>query len=158
MGNIVTTLRANGYDAWGTDAATRGNTGKPWWFGTRDFLAEKRTLYDNICFNPPFFRAKGAEQFIRHALSICRGKVAAFVDIRFLAGGERAAGLFAELPPTRIWIIAPRVSCPPGAYLAAGGKAGNGSSDWAWLIFDKTAPRSPYPQLGWARSDLARAA
>lgn len=104
----------------------------------------------NIVTNPPFFRAKGAEAFIRKALSIAAGKVCAFVDIRFIAGAERANGLFAEHPPHRIWIVTPRVSCPPGSYLAAGNKAGNGSSDWCWLVWDRTAPPQQ-TSIGWLR-------
>ena len=105
----------------------------------------------NIVMNPPFFRAKGAEAFIRKALSLATGKVCAFVDIRFIAGAERANGLFAEHCPHRIWIITPRVSCPPGEYLAAGHKAGNGSSDWCWLVWDLTAPKVRTSQTGWLR-------
>lgn len=64
----------------------------------------------------------------------------------------RAAGLFAELPPSRVWVVTPRVSCPPGSYLAAGNKAGNGSSDWCWLVWDLRRPTAR-PEFGWLRRD-----
>jgi hypothetical protein len=105
-------------------------------------------LAPNIVMNPPFYRADGAEFFIRRALSFAVRKVCAFVDIRFLAGDGRAKGLFAQFPPTRIWIIHPRVSCPPGEYLEAGGKAGNGSSDWCWLVWSKSEQNSK-TELRW---------
>ena len=68
------------------------------------------------------------------------------------AAQARANGLFAEFPPFRIWIVTPRVSCPPGTYLAAGTKAGNGSSDWCWMVWDLTAPPSP-TRVDWLRRE-----
>lgn len=158
-GNICSTFEAAGYRAIGSDVVKRVDGAKWWWAGDdrRDFLNDfDEALAPNIVCNPPFFRAKGAEAFIRKALELASGKVAMFLDIRFLAGGERANGIFAEHPPHRIWIVTPRVSCPPGAYLQAGGKAGNGSSDWVWLIWDQTSPRPPFPQLGWLRKPGAQ--
>jgi len=147
-GNIVRAVLASGGEAFGTDIVQR--PGEFPFAGCFDFLKQGSGFVSNIVMNPPFFRAKGAEAFIRHALAITKGKVAAFVDIRFLAGFERATGLFAEHPPARVWIVTPRVSCPPGDYLAAGGKAGNGSSDWCWLVWDRTLPPSA-TQIGWLR-------
>ena len=111
----------------------------------------------NLVFNPPFYRAQGTEAFIRRALSVATGKVAAFVDLRFLAGDGRARGLFASHPPTRIWIITPRPSCPPGTYLAEGHEAGNGASDWCWLVWDLTAPQHG-TTTDWLRWRSVRAA
>jgi hypothetical protein len=128
----------------------------PWFVGCTDFLnALPLELAPNIICNPPYFRAKGTEAFIRRALELCPGKVAAFTDIRFLAGAERADTLFADHPPSRVWIITPRVSCPPGVYLAAGNKAGNGSSDWCWMVWDQTAPAGR-TQIGWVRREATR--
>ncbi len=149
-GNIVNSLIAAGYAAHGADIVCRlGDYIPGWWRGEQDFIATTGAgSFDNIVMNPPFFRAKGAEAFIRRALDAVPGKVAAFVDIRFIAGAERAAGLFSEFPPSRIWLVTPRVSCPPGTYLAAGNKAGNGSSDWCWIVWDRTS-QSAGTQIGW---------
>lgn len=103
----------------------------------------------NIVVNPPFFRARGTEAFIRKALSIARGKVAVFADVKFLASQRRANGLFAEHCPHRVWTLAKRPSCPPGAYLAAGNEAGGGTADWGWLVWDLTAPPTRTYQGGW---------
>lgn len=151
-GNVVTAIRAAGYHATGSDIVERVTPAPIWFTGVFDFLSpdDEFGWVDNIVMNPPFFRAKGAEAFIRKALAVARGKVCAFVDIRFIAGAERAEGLFAEHPPHRIWIVTPRVSCPPGSYLAAGNKAGNGSSDWCWLVWDRTAPPAT-SAIGWLR-------
>ncbi len=147
-GNIMQEVEAAGYFAVGTDIVQR--TEATWFHGEADFLGwSESPLALNIVMNPPFYKAAGAEAFIRKALSLARGKVCAFVDIRFLAGGKRAEGLYKEFPPHRCWIITPRVSCPPGAYLAAGNKAGNGSSDWAWIVWDMTAPPSTGMVTNW---------
>lgn len=141
-GNIVYSALAAGHEAVGSDIVNRHPIDPPWFFGEIDFLNYAGpAIAANVVTNPPFYRAKGAEAFIRRALSLVGGKVAAFVDIRFIAGGERARGIFSEFPPKSVWIIHPRVSCPPGEYLEAGGKAGNGSSDWCWLVWPPRAAR-----------------
>lgn len=148
-GNIVKALRDAGYDASGSDVVDRA--GFPDWFcGIADFLTDEAISSTNYVFNPPFFRAKGAEAFIRKALALASGKVCVFVDVRFIGGATRAKGLFSEFPPTRIWMVTPRPSCPPGAYLAAGGKVGGGTPDYCWLVYDKTSP-STATQFGWLR-------
>lgn len=151
QGNIVRALIAGGYT--GSDVATRVRPGSLWFRGEVDFLAD-HSPRDNIVCNPPFFRAKGAETFTRQALAVATGKVCMFMDVRLLAGAERADGLYAEHPPSRVWVVTPRVSCPPGVYLDAGGKAGNGSSDYAWFVWDQTAPAAA-TTLGWLRRDAA---
>lgn len=149
-GNIVKTCIEAGYDAIGTDILRRVDD--QWFVSERDFLSTDRVMADNIVTNPPYFRAKGTEAFIKHALKLCAGKVCIFADIRFLAGAERANGIYREHPPNRIWIITPRVSCPPGEYLMAGNKAGNGSSDYCWLIWNEREHRSADREFGWMTS------
>lgn len=141
-GNIVRTLIEAGYTAVGTDIERRVPEGTDWFLGEVDFLAGDMPPfhYPNIVMNPPFFRAKGAEGFIRKALSIAEGKVAAFLDMRFIAGEGRARGLFADHPPYRIWMVTPRPSCPPGEYLLAGGEPMGGTADYCWMVWDRTAP------------------
>lgn len=138
QGNIVRTLIQHGYHASGSDLVDRA--GSPGWFrGKSDFLGAEPMYAENMAFNPPFYKAKGAEAFIRRALQVATGKVAAFVDMKFLAGAARAKGLYVEHPPSRVWIVTPRVSCPPGEALLAGEKAQGGEADWCWMIWDKTA-------------------
>ena len=151
QGNIVRTCLEHGYHASGTDVVDRA--GSPGWFkGEVDFLSDRAVWADNIIMNPPFFKAKGAEAFIRKAVSVASGKVAAFVDIKFLAGGGRANGLYQEMPPHRVWIITPRPSCPPGEVLRQGGKASGGTADWIWMVWDNTAPRNG-TDIDWLRAD-----
>ena len=144
-GNILSACREAGYRVVGTDIVDRGAVMN----GLIDFLVyDGPSLAPNIIMNPPYFRAEGAETFIRKAISLATGKAAVFTDIRFLAGSGRAAGFFAEHPPHRIWTITPRCSCPPGTYLAVGNKVGNGLSDYCWLIWDFTAPVGD-TRFGW---------
>lgn len=148
-GNIVRAVRRAGLNGYGCDLVRRQGQDPAWFDGTRDFLADHRGRH-NIIMNPPFFRAKGAEAFIRHALAITTYKVAAFVDLKFLGGTGRANGLYAEHPPSRVWIVTPRPSCPPGEYLLAGNEAGGGTADWVWVVWDKTAPGGR-TDFGWLR-------
>jgi len=152
-GNIVRAALECGLIAYGSDIVNRA--GSPSWFVAElDFLScgdPKSPFYErysNIVTNPPFYRAKGTEDFIRKALSLATRKVAVFASLPFLASGKRARGLFLEHPPTRIWVLGDRPSCPPGEYLAAGNKASGGTEDWCWIIYDKTEPFTG-TKLGW---------
>lgn len=152
-GNIVRALNAAGHTASGSDIVKRFQGIPIWWLGERDFLAEQDVwIPPNCVMNPPFFRAKGLEAFIRKALAVFAGKICVFGDVRFLAGAARSNGLFREFPPQRVWIITPRPSCPPGAFLEGGGTAGNGSSDWCWMVWSHLEPMGE-TRLGWLRVD-----
>jgi hypothetical protein len=147
-GHVVVALRAQGLDAAGMDIVRRRHVDGVRFLGLRDFLTAPPTRISNVVMNPPYFGGKGTEAFIRRAIECVQGKLAVFVDRRFLTGARRAAGLYSEFPPTRVWEISPRPSCPPGEWLEAGNKAGGGTADYAWLVWDRTAPSGP-TQLGW---------
>lgn len=150
QGNIVEALRAAGLVAHGSDIKRRTNA--HWFLGEHDFLAGDAPVAANIVFNPPYFRAKGTEACIRQALATATGKVCVFVDRRFVTGGRRARGLYTQHPPTRIWEISPRPSCPTGDFLLAGGKAEGGTADFCWLVWDMTAPKG-VTTTGWLIGD-----
>lgn len=90
---------AAGHVTVGSDIVQRITPAPYWLWREADFLDLHAVAQTNIVMNPPFFRAKGAEAFIRHAFKLATGKVAAFVDLKFLAGSSRANGLYAEMPP-----------------------------------------------------------
>lgn len=138
QGNIVLSAHEAGYHAYGSDVVRRVDA--EWFWKEHDFFSDAPFQASNIVSNPPFFRGKGAEAFIRKALETATHKVAVFVSIGFLAGAGRAAGLFRDHPPHRVWIVTPRVSCPPGEWLSAGNKAGGGKDDWCWLVYDRLSP------------------
>jgi hypothetical protein len=152
QGNIVRELIRGGYKATGTDLVRRAEGNDPWFTGTVDFLECAYYGPPNIVTNPPFFRGKGTEDFIRKALKVATGKVAVFTEVRFLTSSGRANGLYAEHPPTRIWMVTPRPSCPPGEFLKSGGEAKGGTPDFCWIIFDKTAPYTG-TSFGWIRGN-----
>lgn len=154
-GSIVLGLIEEGYEATGSDVRNRLSAPVSWWDGTRDFLVDTRR-HRNLCMNPPYFSGKGTESFIRHALTVATVKVCVFVDRRFLTGKTRANGLYTEHPPTRVWEITPRPSCPPGAWLAAGNIAGGGTADYCWLVWDLAVP-SGRTELGWLRGEVGAA-
>lgn len=156
-GNIVKSFLEAGLACHGTDLVRRVGAEATWFARTFDFLHDdaiglEDLAFDNIVMNPPFFRAKGAEGFIRRALDLAPRKVAAFVETRFLGSDGRANGLFSEFPPTAVWIVTPRPSCPPGDFLEAGNRAEGGKSDWCWIVWERGAPRRP---TGWLRAEHA---
>lgn len=153
-GNVVRALLAEGYQAIGTDIVERPGQDPEWFRGTVDFLYSEQipvSFAPNIVFNPPFFKAKGAELAIRRALAVSKGKVAAFVTEKFLTGSKRARGLYTEFPPSRVWHITPRPSCPPGDFILAGGDVEGDTKDYCWIVWDRTSPAvGPYAG-GWLK-------
>lgn len=143
QGNVVAAARACGFRAFGRDLVDRVSRlpggPPPWFLGTEDFTGDAGVSADpdwSIVTNPPYFGGRGAEDFIRRALAHTRKKTCVFVALPFVAGERRAAGLFREHPPHRIWIVTPRPSCPPGGVLASGLKAEGDRKDYCWLVWD----------------------
>lgn len=155
-GSIVRACIAAGYDAHGMDITDRFTGEIPaWWRGTQDFLAlEDAPRFINIIMNPPYFGGVGAEAFIRKALSVASGKVAAFVDVRFIGSSRRAIGLWQEHRPSRIHYITPRPSCPPGAFLLNGGHKGGGTADYCWVVWDENRP-ARFTEFNWIKGRVA---
>lgn len=151
-GNIVRSALAAGLRATGTDIVARVGADEKWFSGTVNFLTVGAIWAANIVMNPPFLKARGTEAFVRKALDLARAKVAVFAPIGFLAGDKRSSGLFAEHPPSRVYSISPRISCPPGEYLLAGGAAKGGTEEWIWLVWDRTAPHAA-TTFHWLRAD-----
>jgi hypothetical protein len=46
-----------------------------------------------------------------------------------------AAHWLKNLPLRCVWLLTPRPSMPPGAWIAAGNKPGGGTQDFCWLVF-----------------------
>jgi hypothetical protein len=123
-GNIPRVFHARGLECLGSDIVYRG-------FGTvADFFANT-TPVDNLVSNPPFELLKKGE-FIDHALSIARNKVAIIARLAFLEA-ECRREFFERVPLARVWISIGRVSMPPGGtnIPAKGGK-----TCYAWFVFE----------------------
>jgi hypothetical protein len=124
-GTIVINALTHGHHAAGSDLVQRG------WDSTRtpcDFLKDVHK-YDNIVTNPPF---NIIEDFIIHAVLRSRRKTAAIFPLARMP----AAHWLERLPLSRVWLLTPRPSMPPGSYIAAGGRVGGGRVDYCWLVFE----------------------
>ena len=97
--------------------------------GGRDFFLDPGP-YVNIISNPPY---DVCEQFILHALEITEGKVAAIVNLKFLASQGRRERFYIPHPPAEVLILSRRPSMPPGGTNIP---AKGGTADYAWLVWD----------------------
>lgn len=140
VGTIIDEARRAGFIAQGSDIVTRRRSSTI--FGGIDFLRTTRegfaarhgSRHFNIVTNPPYFGGKGTEAFIKHARFLGAQKIAVFTEARFLFGTTRAKTLYEAMTPTKIYLLHPRPSCPPGTYLEDGHKAGGGTADFCWII------------------------
>lgn len=136
MGNIVKSARAAGFIASGGDIVKRG----PECVIEGDFLTSGGLTwtFDNIVSNPPFKlcddRAAGTFPFVERCLQSARRKVALLLPANWVQGDKRSRWLEGT-PLRRVWFISPRPSMPPGHVIAAGAKTGNGTTDYAWLVW-----------------------
>jgi hypothetical protein len=145
LGRIAESARRAGYETFASDIVDRGY---PHFGGCLDFLQCERPRGANFVFNPPFDRV---EQFVRHALSMIRPTEKSKVAAIFLQRRLNAAHWLAELPLTRVYLLTPRPSMPPGHVITAGEKPKGGSQDFCWLVF---SPRQKGPpELRWLHRD-----
>lgn len=138
-GNILESARARGFSAYGYDVVRRSSLPG---IEVQDFMHptwSSRWLVDNIVSNPPFGmcdeKKVGAQPtFVELALRRATRKVALLMPATWHQADKRSRWLETK-PLRRIWHITPRPAMPPGTYLAAGGKAGNGTTDFAYYVF-----------------------
>lgn len=151
QGNILRVCDARGYGGLiGTDIVDRRDPAEEPFFawGRRDFLEppDDWRMPDptSVIMNPPYGGSKLAVAFIERAWSLPGvKKMAAFVNGKFLFSDRRAIGLFAEMPPARVYPVRPRPSCPPGEKLRSGEvEAKGGVENFVWLVWsrDHTGP------------------
>ena len=163
-GTVVRSAKAAGLSAEGYDLHDRGFAHVR---GGLDFMDPADPYLhgtwpaDNIVSNPPYatwaqvgrLRPNGAkdrldEEFLRVALTRARSKVAIFMLSGWINSAKRSAWI-ETLPLYREYRCTPRPSCPPGTYLQAGNKAGNGKNDYSWFVFLKGFTGSP--TIHWLR-------
>jgi hypothetical protein len=65
--------------------------------------------------------------------------------------GDKRSRMLAGTPLRRVWFITPRPSMPPGHVLEAGGKPGNGTTDYAWFVWLRGYDGAP--EVRWLRRD-----
>jgi hypothetical protein len=108
-----------------------------------------RSTWSIIC-NPPFDHI---EEFCERANSIAIYKAAILMPLRRIP----AAHWLCRLPLETVWLLTPRPSMPPAAWLAAGNKASGGTPDFAWLVFNKRdASGGSEPRVRWLHRDRVR--
>jgi hypothetical protein len=94
-----------------------------------------RAPADNIVTNPPYNCAEG---FVASGVKHSRRKFALLLRLAFLEGANRANTIFARIPPSRLWVFSERITFyPAGAEVR-----GNGTTAYAWFVWDKDAPNA----------------
>jgi hypothetical protein len=138
-GRIVEAARRAHHCAEGWDIVDRGFPGTK----VCNFLTVE-TRFCNFVSNPPFGIS---ERFVAHALDLARNTVCMLIWLQ----GDRRSRWLETTPLERVLFITPRPSMPPGSVIAAGHKPGNGTKDYAWLIWSRGYTGAP--TIGWLRRD-----
>jgi len=135
----------------GTIPRVMGGTGadlidRGYGYPQRDFMRDF-AAYDNIVTNPPYGTAQA---IIDHALTIAKYRVAALVQVKFLAS-QRRHGLFSDNATERVIMFSRRPSMPPGEMLREQGESirGGGSIDFCWVVWSRGHLGATY--LEWAK-------
>ena len=97
-----------------------------------DFLTVTRQA-DNIITNPPYNSAEG---FVANGVKLAKRKFALLLRLAFLEGAKRARTIFAECPPSRVWVFSERITFYPIGVEVKG----TGTTAYAWFVWDKDAP------------------
>ena len=86
----------------------------------------------NIVTNPPY---NSAETFVRTGTRLAEKKFALLLRLAFLEGANRARTIFAECPPSRVWVFSERITFYPVGVQVKG----TGTTAYAWFVWDKEA-------------------
>lgn len=132
MGTILKVAEGRGHNVRGSDLVFRGWRGS----GNQDFLEYTPVTSggaDNIICNPPY---KLDVEFVNHALTMARFKVAMLLRLGFLAGQERGRW-FPNTPLACVLVSSARINMPPGHLLADPDfKREGGEVDFCWFVWD----------------------
>jgi hypothetical protein len=145
-GRILLAAKIAGFTAVGSDIVDRRSDSHAFTqfpFTICDFLTRSpiRSAWSIVC-NPPFDHV---EEFCNRALEVAVYKVAMLTPLRRLP----AARWLRQLPLESVFLLSPRPSVPPGAWIAAGHKPANGTQDFVWLVFNAQMPAGREPKLRW---------
>lgn len=97
-----------------------------------DFTIQEKS-FDNIVTNPPY---NSAERFIQNGTKLAKNKFALLLRLAFLEGVNRANTIFSSNPPSRVWIFSERITFYPAGVTVKG----NGTTAYAWFVWDANAP------------------
>lgn len=150
-GNIVRAAQAHGYIATASDIVDRRSITN-FWPEVVDWLAPNNHPFTNIVSNPPFGlcddRKSRSHPFVERCLERAERKVALLMPANWVQGDQRSRWL-ERTPLRRVWFLSPRPSMPPGHVLTAGMKPGNGTTDYAWFVWQKDYDGPP--EIRWLR-------
>jgi hypothetical protein len=134
-GSMVKVLRDTGSHVDASDLFDRG-------YGEVgvDFLKSDRQI-ENIVTNPPYNSAEG---FVEAGLRQATNKLCLLLRLAFLEGGNRQRTIFAERPPSRVWVFSERITFYPAGAVVKG----SGTTAYAWFVWDKKAPNKS-SELKW---------
>jgi hypothetical protein len=123
-GSMVRVLRDTGHPVDASDLFDRG-------YGEIgvDFLKSTRVV-ENIVTNPPYNSAEG---FVEAGLRQATRKFCLLLRLAFLEGGNRQRTIFAEIPPSRVWVFSERITFYPAGAVVKG----SGTTAYAWFVWDK---------------------
>ncbi len=116
---------------------------------------------DNIVSNPPFklcgktnANSRHGEDFafVKRAMATATAKVALLLPLPWMTGADKARWL-ANSPLSKVLVLTPRPSMPPGPVIEAGLEPGGGTEDFAWFLWQH-GHKGP-PTLGWLNRDGA---
>lgn len=141
LGRILLAANDSGHLVHGADIVKRSE----WCDREESFLESGPDLTDNIVSNPPFGIAV---DFTKHALQVAKFKVALLLPTKWMNGAKRGSWL-ETTPLRRVWLLGPRPSMPPGPVIEAGIAPGNGTTDFAWFIWERGY--EGLPELHWLR-------
>ena len=139
-GNIVQGCLDRGIAAIGSDIVDRGygNCAS----GVDFFSYSDDVQVDNIITNPPFSLIN---PWIEKCVRMAARKVAIIGRLQVLEGRARLK-IFRTTPIARVWVFSSRISMPPGAKNVP---AKNGSTAYAWFVWDFTHWGNGDPTIGW---------
>lgn len=140
-GAMSTVLEQTGLQVSSSDLFNRG-------YGEAglDFLRPKRRA-TNIITNPPYNCAEG---FVKSGIKYSDNKFALLLRLAFLEGANRANTIFAEHPPSRVWVFSERITFYPAGAV----QKGTGTTAYAWFVWDKDAPSGT--ELKWIKPGYKR--
>lgn len=124
-GAMSKVIEAAGHNVHSSDLYDRGYGEVGVDFLQADWCAE------NIITNPPFNAAEG---FAKNGVRLARKKFALLLRLAFLEGANRAKTIFAETPPSRVWVFSERITFYPAGMT----QGGSGTTAYAWFVWDKS--------------------
>jgi hypothetical protein len=145
-GTIPEAARAAGLPTFASDLVDRGYGIVP-----LDFLTEPVpiTLPFSFVSNPPH-EGESERQFVERAFELGAAKVAVLLQTTKLHAAWRWV---IPLRLTRVYLLTPRPSIPPGEMIERGEKAKGGIRDYSWAVFDRAHRKGSLPVFSWLHRD-----